>query len=92
MQGLNTFNVSVVGTLLRDLGLAAAADRLAASDAALLSANAARIQKVWGLVQTIGAQAVPALVVCDDNGSRLLRGDALYCNFDNLLGQFIVPA
>jgi putative protein-disulfide isomerase len=92
VQGLDTCDVSVVGNLLRDLGLATAADRLAANDAELLAANAARIQKARGLMQTFGAQGVPALVVRDDKGSRLLRGDALYGNLDSLLGQIVAAA
>ena len=87
VQGLDTCKVSVVETLLRDLGLTAAADRLATPDAELLAANAARIQKAQRLMQTFGMQGVPALVVTDDTGSRLLRGDMLYGNFDTLLGQ-----
>jgi len=89
VQGLDTCDGSVVETLLRDLGLAVAADRLAASDAELLAANAARIQKARGLMQTFGAQGVPALVVSDDKGSRMLSGNALYGKFDNLLGQIV---
>lgn len=53
VQGLDTCDMSVVEKLLRDLGLAAAADRLDASDAELLAANAARIQKARGLMQTL---------------------------------------
>lgn len=87
VQGLDTCDVSVVGTLLRDLGLAVAADRFAASDAELLAANSARIQKARGLMQTFGAQGVPALMVTDGRGSRLLSGNALYGNFENLLSQ-----
>jgi putative protein-disulfide isomerase len=87
VQGLDTCDVSVVGKLLRDLGLAAAADRLVASDAELLAANAARIQKARGLIQTLGAQGVPALVVSDNKGSRLLSGNVLYGNFEDLLSQ-----
>lgn len=92
VQGLDTCDVSVVATLLRDRGLAAAADRLATSDAELLAANAARIQKARGLMQTFGAQGVPALVVSDDKGSRKLSGNALYGNFDTLLSQIVVAA
>ena len=40
-----------------------------------------------GLMQSFGAQGVPALIVTDDNGSRLLRGNALYGSFDSLLTQ-----
>ncbi|HEY8906721.1 MAG TPA: DsbA family protein [Rhodoferax sp.] len=92
VQGLDTCDVSVVGNLLRDQGLAAAADRLAASDADLLVANTARTQKAWGLMQTFGAQGVPALVVSDDKGSRMLSGNALYGHFDDLLSQIVAAA
>jgi len=92
VQGLDTCDVSVVGNLLRDLGLATAADRLAANDAELLAANAARIQKARGLMQTFGAQGVPALVVTDDHGSRMLSGNALSGKFDNLLSQIAIAA
>lgn len=88
--GLDTCDVSVVETLLRHQKLAAAADRLAAGDAGLLATNAARIHKARGLMQTHGAQGVPALVVSDDLGSRLLNGSALYGHFDNLLSQIVV--
>ena len=87
VQGLDTCDVSVVAKLLRDLGLAVAADRLVAGDAELLAANTARIQKARGLMQTFGAQGVPALVVTDGQGSRMLSGNALYGNFEDLLSQ-----
>lgn len=84
---LDTSAAPVVEKLLRDLGLSAAADRLAAGDAELLVANAARMQKAQDLMRTFGAQGVPTLLVTDDNGSRLLRGNALYSSFDNLLSH-----
>lgn len=87
VQGLDTCDVAVTERLLRNQGLAIAANRLAANDAELLAANAARILKARGLMQTFGAQGVPALVVSDDKGSRMLSGNALYGSFDNLLGQ-----
>ena len=87
IHALDTGAVPVVEPLLRSLGLGAAADRLVAGDAELLAANAARIQKAQGLMQTFGAQGVPALVVTDENGSRLLRGNALYGSFDSLLSH-----
>lgn len=92
VQGLDTCDMSVVEKLLRDLGLATAADCLAASAAELLAANAARIQKARSLMQTFGAQGVPALVVSDDRDSRLLSGNALYGKFDTLLSQIAAAA
>ena len=92
VSGLDTTAVPAVEKLLRDQGLTVAADRLATRDAELLAANAARIHKARGLMQTFGAQGVPALVVSDEKGSRLLSGNALYGKFDTLLGQIVVPA
>ena len=87
IHALDTTAVPVVEKLLRDIGLDAAADRLAAGDTELLAANAARIAKAQALMQTFGAQGVPALVLTDDNGSRLLRGNALYGSFEVLLSH-----
>lgn len=87
IHALDTTAVSVVEKLLRGIKLDASADRLVAGDAELLAANAARIQKAQALMQTFGAQGVPALVVTDENGSRLLRGNALYGSFDVLLSH-----
>lgn len=87
VHALDTGAVPVVEKLLHGLGLDLAADRLVAGDAALRAANAARIQKAQGLMQTLGAQGVPALVVTDEKGSRLLRGNALYGSFDVVFNQ-----
>ena len=87
VQGLDTCDATVVGQLLRDQGLADAAHRLAAADAELRAANAARLRQAQGLMQSFGVQGVPALVVTDDNGRRLLRGNALYGDFEQLLSE-----
>lgn len=90
--GQDTCDESVVGSLLRGLDLTAAADALAASDADVLAANAARIQKSRGLMQALGAQGVPALVVGDGAGCRLLGGNALYSGLDHLRSQIAAVA
>ena len=87
IHALDTGQLSIVEKLLRDVGLTAAAELMSADDAALLTANAARMRKAQGLMQTFGAQGVPTLVIADKNGSRLLRGDALYGSFDSLLSH-----
>jgi len=87
VHALDTSAVPVAEKLLRDMGLSEAAQRLAAADAALLAANLERIRKAQTLMQAFGAQGVPALVVSGDGGSRLLRGDALYGGFDELLDR-----
>lgn len=87
VQGLDTANAAVVGELLRGLGLDAAAERLANADQALLEGHAHRLQKARGLMQRLGAQGVPALVVHGSAGPRLLAGNALYGSLESLLGH-----
>lgn len=89
VAGLDVADRSVVVQLLRDRELTAAADRLAGSDAELLAANDVRIQMARRLMQAVGAQGVPALVVSNDRGHRLLRSDALYADFERLLGHIM---
>jgi len=78
VQALDTSATPVAAQILRTAGLSAAADRLVEGDAALLAASLDRTHRAQGLMQRFGAQGVPALVVTDDRGSRLLRGDVLY--------------
>ena len=85
VHALDTSAMPVSEKLLRDAGLSAAADRLAGGDAALLAANLERTGKAQGLMQSFGAQGVPAMIVTDDRGSRLLRGDVLYGGVEGLL-------
>jgi putative protein-disulfide isomerase len=85
VAGLDTCAVPVVEKLLRDMGLSQAADRLLAGNIDLHQACDTRVQRAQRLMQAHGAQGVPALVVTDANGSRLLRGDVLYGSFENLL-------
>ncbi len=87
VHGLDTSAVPVVQKLLCGLGLNAAADRLGAADAELLAANAARIRKAQNLMQALGVQGVPAVVVTDGKGRRLLRGNVLYGSLDSLLSH-----
>lgn len=87
VQGLDTSVQSVVEALLQTLGLGLAAELMATGGAALLDANAVRIRKAQGLMQTFGAQGVPTLVVTDNHGSRLLSGNALLGSFERLLNH-----
>lgn len=88
VHGLDITSPSVVEKLLRDMGLAAAADKLAseATDSTKLSlTNDARVQRAQRLMQTFGASGVPALIVTKGDSRRLLRGDALFGSFDDLM-------
>ena len=85
VQGLNTSATPLVVSLLRDADLNPAADMLTAQSYELVSANTARIDQAQRLMQAHSVNGVPALVVTNDRGRRLLRGDALYGSFDELL-------
>jgi putative protein-disulfide isomerase len=87
VRGLDTADDAVVGALLRGLGLTAAANLLMQHDAALVAANAARIRQAQALMHSLGLQGVPALVVADEKGRRVLRGEALYGGYAQLLEQ-----
>jgi putative protein-disulfide isomerase len=87
VQGLDTGSAHAVGALLHGLGLDAIAERLAAPDQELTERNAARLREARRLMQALGAQGVPGLVVRGASGDRLLSGNSLYGNFDHLLGQ-----
>ncbi|BDT66495.1 hypothetical protein os1_06580 [Comamonadaceae bacterium OS-1] len=85
VDGLDTTAVPVVARLLRDADLATAADRLVAADTELHQANTQRLQRAQGLMRSLGASGVPALVRTDASGSRLLPGNALFGSFEQLL-------
>jgi putative protein-disulfide isomerase len=85
VHGQDITSPLVVEKLLREAGLAVAADQLAADSAELHQKNDTRIQHAQRLMQTFGAAGVPALVVTNGESRRLLRGDALFGSFDNLM-------
>jgi putative protein-disulfide isomerase len=87
LNGLDITAMPVLDPLLRDLGLTSAADRLAQASPELRQASDARTQRAQMLMQAHGAQGVPALVLTNEHGSRLLSANALYGDFDTLLGH-----
>ena len=87
--GQDTCDGRVVAQVLRDRGLAVAADRLTNRDPALLTANAARIRKAQGQLHAHGVRGVPALLVSNEQGERVVRGEMLYRDVDRLLREVI---
>ena len=87
VQGLDICDAAVVASLLREQGLDAAADLLASGNAGLQAANIVRIEKALSLMERLGAQGVPHLVVHSAQGDRLLGGSALYGDLETLLHQ-----
>lgn len=87
VQGLDICDAAVVGKLLHDSGLSAAAERLLSGETELRQTNAARVQRAQRLMHALGAQGVPALIVTGQDGNRLLNGQVLYGSIDQLLAQ-----
>lgn len=87
VQGLNTCDLTVVAQVLRDMGLAEAADLLLAPDDDLKALNALRVVQAQTLKRRFGAQGVPAITVTDAKGSRMLNSNLLFGPVDNLLWQ-----
>lgn len=85
VHGLDITSPSVVEQLLRDSGLTAAADQLQANVTELRQANDARMQRAQRLLHIFGVTGVPTMVVTSGNDRRLLRGDALFGSFDDLM-------
>lgn len=85
VQALDITALPVVAQLLRDMGLVAAADCLTSGALELHSTNDTRLQSAQSLLQTFGLHGVPAIVVTSAGERRVLRGDALFGSFENLM-------
>ena len=92
VDGLDITAVSVVTMLMHEIGLNQAANNLTENAAELQFANETRKQNAQRLSQTLGANGVPAIVVTKEGQRRLLRGDALFGNFDSLLHAIDIDA
>lgn len=87
VDGLDTGSAQVVEAVLRRMGLDGVADQVAAPDLALRERNASRLQQARRLMRSLGSQGVPGLVVHGAAGQRLLGGNALYGDLEQLLRQ-----
>ena len=85
VQGQDTSALSTVADILRQRGLAPAAELLLADDEALKAANSTRVQQAQQHMRDLGAQGVPALVLSQGGTQRLLRGELLLGHIDTLL-------
>lgn len=86
-QGRDTCNPALVADVLREIGQGAAADRLLANDAVLHQVNQNRLRKSQQLMHSLGAQGVPALVIHEAVGPRLLPSQLLYGKLEQLLAE-----
>lgn len=73
--------------LLHAHGLRAAAERLQAADAELLALESQRREQSQALMRELGLHSVPALVCETPEGRRVIRGQALYGEFSELLAE-----
>jgi len=88
VEGLDNAVLSVVAEVLSSAGFASAARRILSSpDADLLDAYRARLEASRREMARFGVQGVPALVVEDARGSRLLPGGALFGDRETLVAQ-----
>ena len=87
VDGQDLTSLETLAALLRSLKLDAAADRLAAPDAALLDAVRARTGRAQALMQGLGARGVPAFIVEADGQRRLLQTSAIYTDPQALAKQ-----
>lgn len=88
VDGRDNADRRVVADILAEAGFADAAQRVRAPDADLLAAYRARIDAGRAELTRFGADGVPALVVGEGAGRRLLRSSALFGGLDALIAQF----
>ncbi|MDR6511567.1 putative protein-disulfide isomerase [Novosphingobium capsulatum] len=87
VDGRNNAELAVVADTLAVAGLAEAANLVLSPDAALLAAYRARIDAARGDMARFGVQGVPALVIDDARGRRLVPSNILFGDVDALAGQ-----
>lgn len=91
VQGRDTTSYDVLVRVLRDLDIAAAADRVEARSSELASAAAARMSEGRALLQEVGVTGVPTLVAHERSGLRPIPNELLYGRVDALL-RHVGPA
>ncbi|MCX5581687.1 DsbA family protein [Kaistia terrae] len=87
VSGLDVTDRSALGAILTNADLGAAAGRFAALDKQLLAENSRRVEAARAAMRAFGAHGVPALLVDDRQGRRLIEANALFANpalLDNL--------
>lgn len=87
VDGRNNADVGIVADTLSGAGFADAARRVRSPDADLLAAYRARIDAARSDMERFGVQGVPALIVEDARGRRLVPSDILYGDLDALARQ-----
>jgi putative protein-disulfide isomerase len=87
VDGRDTTDMSVLSDVLCGLSLRDAAERLAAPDQHLLAAYRRRIEAARAEMRRFGVHGVPALIVGEGEGQRLVKTSALFASTDALVTQ-----
>lgn len=87
VEGRDTADLTVVAAILDEAGFAQAAARLRQPDEDLLAAYRSRIAAARAAMSRFGVNGVPALVVEDAKGERLLPSQVLFGDFDQLAAR-----
>lgn len=90
--GRDLADLSTVGAILTEAGLARAAAALRADSPALQAANRGRLEAAKALQRELGASGVPTLVLVEGSSRRLLDSRLLYGPADALLVEAGVPS
>lgn len=91
VEGLDITEPALLSQLLRAQGLRAAAELLAGDEGDLRSLEAQRRADSQVLMRELGLHSVPALVCETPEGRRVIRGQALYGEFAELLAELGLP-
>ncbi len=87
VDGLDITRVDTIATVLRALGLDAAAARFTAPDAELRQANSARIDRAQALMQAFGARGVPTFILEEDGRRELMHTSSVYSDPEAFVNQ-----
>lgn len=85
VDGRDTTDMSVLSDVLHGLSLGDAAERLAAPDHDLLVAYRRRIEAARAEMRRFGVDGVPALIVGEGEGRRLVKASVFFGSADDLV-------
>lgn len=88
VEGLDVTKPETLAALLHAHGLDQAAALLTEPGSRLVEAHRARVARAQALLQAFGARGVPAFILEDDSGRRLLDGSSVHANPQSFLEQF----
>lgn len=87
VKGLDITDPNILAQTLSDIGLRQAADVLTAQGETLLALNEERLAKSRSMMERLGVNGVPALVVGQGSESRLVSANGLFASLDTLVSS-----